>query len=253
MGQSDDILITRLSSEPQTSYELDAITTKLVLDRPESNLLVDLGAVDEPTYETLCRLATLCSVLSDGGGSCLLYNLSASTRRIFKLYGFDRIFQIVDFSETVLIPSPEQASSGILELHSSRERRKYTRFRVPSWARIYVLLWHGGREDDYRKLIPGHHWLGRLVDISEGGIQVAVDAAEEATLGKDRMVGLEFTPDPARSALAFDAQIREVLPTADGKNICLGLQFIGLETNPEGRQALRELCNREGTYYDHPR
>lgn len=253
MGQSDDILITRLPSEPRTSDELDAITTKLVMDRPESNLLVDLGAVDEPTYETLCRLAALCSVLSDGGGCCMLYNLNAATRRIFNLYGFDRIFQIVDFSETTLIPSPEQASRGILELHSSKEKRRYARFRVPSWAQLNVLVWHGGRKDDYNKLIPGHYWLGRVVDISEGGIQVAVDATEETTLSKGRLVGMEFRPNPAEPVLAFDAQIREVLPTADGKNICLGLQFIGLETNPEGRQALQELCNREGTYYDPPR
>jgi anti-anti-sigma regulatory factor len=134
MGQSDDILITRLPSEPQTSNELDALTTKLVLDGAESDLLVDLGAVDEPTYETLCRLTTLYNVLSDGGGCCTLYNLNAATRQTFNLYGFDRIFQIVDFSEVILTPSPEQMSSGILELHSLKERRRYRRFRVPSWA-----------------------------------------------------------------------------------------------------------------------
>lgn len=124
--------------------------------------------------------------------------------------------------------------------------RNYTRLQVSSPLEIEVLLWHSGRKDDYHKCLPGHHWYGRLVDISEGGAQVAIDVAEETPLGKGRLVGLEFIPKPGAEALTFDAQIREMLPTADGKNICLGLQFVGLEANPEGRQGLRELCGSRG-------
>jgi hypothetical protein len=61
---------------------------------------------------------------------------------------------------------------------------------------------------------------------------------------------MEFKPNPVEPLLVFDAQIKEIQPTADGKNICLGLQFIGLEANPEGRQALQKLYNPEGTYYE---
>ena len=252
---SDDILITKLRAEPQTSDELNAVTAKLALDRPKSDLIVDLGAVEEPTYQTLCRLTILCSVLSERGCCCIFYNLSVATRRIFHLYGFDRIFQIADVSEIVLTPSPEQVSSGTLELRSLNnakplERRKYVRLRIPPWMQVNVLLWHGGRNDDHHKLIPGHFWHGRLADISEGGVQVAIDATEDTNLGKGRLIGLEFRPNPAESLLAFDAQIREILPTADGQNICLGLQFIGLEANPEGRQGLQKLCNFGGTCYE---
>jgi PilZ domain len=240
---SDDILVTRLSPEPQTSDELHALTAKLAIDMPKSDLLVDLGALEEPTYQTLCRLTALSNILSERGCCCMFYNLSAATRRMFTLYGFDRIFQILDSSEIILTPSPDRVNSGILKLHSSKERRRYSRLRVPSWSRVDVLLWHGGRKDDYHKLRPGHSWIGRLVDISEGGIQVAIDATEATTLGKGRLVGLEFRPTPAKPVLAFDAQIREILPTADGKSICLGLQFTGLEANPEGCQGLQMLCN----------
>jgi len=252
---SDDILITTLSAEPQTSEELNALTTKLALDKPKSDLIVDLGAVDDPSYQTLCRLTILCKVLSDLGCSCIFYNLSAATRRVFHLYGFDRIFHIADVSEIVLTPSSKQMDTGTLELHSLNnvkplERRKYVRLRIPSWLQINVLLWHGGRNDDYHKLITGHSWHGRLVDISEGGIQVAIDTNEETHLGKGQLIGLEFRPYPTEPLLAFEAQIREVLPTADGKNICLGLQFIGLEANPEGRKGLQRLCNSDGMCYE---
>jgi anti-anti-sigma regulatory factor len=251
---SDDILIVKLPAEPQTSDELHAVTT-LAHDRPKSDLIVDLGAVDEPTCRSLCELMKLCRLLSDRGRRCVFCNVSAATRQILTAYGFDRILDIAATSEVVLKPSVEQLSAGTLELRSSDnskplQRRNYVRLNVPSPLHMDVLLWHGGRKDDYHRVLPGHCWRGRLVDISEGGGQVAIDAAEETSLGRGRLIGLEFTPKPGEAVLAFDAQVREILPTADGKNICLGLQFVGLEANPEGRQGLRRLCSSEGIYYE---
>jgi anti-anti-sigma regulatory factor len=252
---SDNILITKLPAEPRTSEELNAIAAKLALDGPTSDLIVDLRAVDKPSYQTLCRLTKLCSVLSDHGCCCMLYNLSPATRRILHMYGFDRIFHIDDVSEIVLTPLVEQTGSGTLEICSVNnakplERRKYFRLKIAWWLQVNVLLWHGGRNDDYHKLLPGHFWHGRLVDISKGGIQVVIEATDDTVLDKGRLMGIEFKPNPAEPLLAYDAQIKEIQPTADGKNICLGLQFIGLEGNPEGRQALQKLYNPEGTYYE---
>ncbi|TKJ33948.1 MAG: hypothetical protein CEE38_19075 [Planctomycetes bacterium B3_Pla] len=252
---SDNILIIKLPAEPQTGDELNAITAKIALDSPKSDLIVDLGAVDKPTCQTLRRLTTLCRVLSERGCCCMFYNLNAATRRIFHLYGFDRIFKIANASEIVLTPSVEQVDSGILEIRNldnakPLERRKYFRLKIPWWLQVNVLLWHGGRYDDYHKQLPGHFWHGRLVDISEGGIQVAIEATEDTLLGKGRLMGLEFKPNPAEPLLTFDAQIKKILPTADSRNVCLGLEFIGLKTNPEGRQALQKLYSPDGTYYE---
>ena len=133
--QSNDIFITTLSAEPRTSEELNTLTAKLALDRPKSDLIVDLGAVEEPSYQTLCRLMTLCSFLRDLGCSCMFYNLSTTTRRVFHLYGFDKIFQITEISGVVLTPSSEQANRGTLEIRGLNnakplERRKYVRLRL---------------------------------------------------------------------------------------------------------------------------
>jgi len=109
-------------------------------------------------------------------------------------------------------------------------------------------------------MLPGHSWLGRLIDISEGGMQVALpkteaaaqglySTADVATLSKGRLVGIEFRPYQEEAVLTFDARIIEILPTADGRNICLGLQFIALEANPQGRQGLERLCSTGGIYY----
>ena len=255
---SDNILITKLPAEPQTSDELDVITAKLALDSSTSDLIVDLGAVDKPSYQTLCRLTKLCGVLSDRGRCCMFYNLSAATRRIFHLYGFDRIFHTADISEIVHTPLFDQAGSGTLEicrLNNAKplERRKHFRLKIPWWLQMNVLLWHGGRDDDYHKQLPGHFWHGRIVDVSEGGIQVTIEATEETIetmLSEGTLLGMEFRPNPDEPLLTFDARIKEVQPTADGKNICIGLQFIGLEANPEGRQALEKLYKPERVYYE---
>ncbi|MHC4324205.1 MAG: PilZ domain-containing protein [Planctomycetota bacterium] len=253
---SDNILITKLPAEPQTSDELEVITAKLALDSTTSDLIVDLGAVDKPTYQTLCRLTTLCSVLSDRGYCCMLYNLSPATRRTFHLFGFDRIFHTADVSEIVLTPLVDQAGSGTLEICSLNnpkplERRKYFRLKIPCWLQVNVLIWQGGRNDDYHKMLPGHFWYGRIVDVSEGGIQVAIEATEQEIMpGEGPLMGMEFRPNPDEPLLRFDAKVKEIQQAADGKHICLGLQFIGLEANPEGHQALQKLYKPERTYYE---
>jgi len=246
---SYDVVITKLPAKPLTGDELRALTDKLAVDMPTSDLLVDLGAVVEPTPRSITILKALSDVLSQRGRCCILYNLTVATKRTFQQHGLDRVFRILEASDVVITPSPEQMSRGVLELHGSKERRRYVRLRVPSWLRVDVLLWHGGRKDDYHKMLPGHSWLGRLIDISEGGMQAAFSTTEVATLGKGRLAGIEFRPYHAESALTFDAQIIEILPTADGKNICIGLQFIALEANPLGRQALERLCSTGGIYY----
>jgi len=254
---SKNILIVKLPTEPRTSDELNAVT-RLVLDRPKSDLLVDIGAVEKPTRQTLYKLTELCSILRDCGCFCVFYNVNEKTKRIFNRHGFDSFFEIAGKSEVVLEPSVEQLNTGILELHGSHQyepfqRRKYVRLHVPTSLEIDVLLWHSGLKDDYHKKFPGHYWKGRLVDISEGGAQVALDTVdvEETTLCKGRLLGMELRPDPAEPLLAFDAQIRELLPTADGMNICLGLQFVGLEANPDGVEGLKRFCgSEEGIYYE---
>lgn len=250
---SDDILIVKLPAEPQTSDELNAVAA-MILERPESDLIVDLGAVDDLACRSFCELMRLSRLVSDRGRRCVFCNLGTAARGILNVYGFDRVLDIAAASEVVFQPSVEHISSGTLELRSSDgsrplQRRNYKRLSVPAPLEINVLLWHGGRKDDYHKALPGHCWCGRLVDISEGGAQVAIDAATQTSLGKGRLIGLEFTTKPAEAVLTFDAQIREILPTADGKNICFGLQFVGLEANPEGRQGLRRLCSSGGIYH----
>lgn len=143
------------------------------------------------------------------------------------------------------------------------QRRSYFRVSVPASLNVKVLLWHRSGKRDQRSHVHGgaediqNGTTGRLVDISAGGAQVVVPvgASAEANPGqegdfkKGQFVGMRFTPVPYETPLVLSAQIRNVLPTADGQNASLGLQIVGLEASPEGREVLTRLIGIVEQYY----
>ena len=148
------------------------------------------------------------------------------------------------------------------------QRRSYFRVDVPRSLKVNVLLWHRRsekQETQNEKLLNkrsstprlsasgsqfcGSYWQGKLVDISAGGAQIAVDAGQRGDFKKGQFIGLRFTPMPYEAPLMLNAQIRNILPTADEKSMCLGLQIVGLETSREGQGVLRRLCNVVERYY----
>jgi hypothetical protein len=151
-------------------------------------------------------------------------------------------------------PSPDATSGGTIVLAVPDrieivQRRSYFRVDVPGSLKVNVLLWPRSSRTADGQVPPSHYWRGRLVDISAGGAQLAIDAAQGQDFKNGQFIGLRFTPMPYETPLMFNAQIRSILPTADGKSICLGLQIVGLEASPEGHQVLQRLCNVVERYY----
>jgi len=54
---------------------------------------------------------------------------------------------------------------------------------------------------------------------------------------------------PYETPVLLSAQIRNILPTADGKSAALGLQIVGLEASTEGRDVLSRLTGIVEKYY----
>ena len=137
------------------------------------------------------------------------------------------------------------------------QRRSYYRVSVPTSLKVNVAVWH--RSGRPMPEVPMHQYFqGRLVDLSAGGIQIAMAAPspESASDGQPRLdfrrgqyIGVRFTPLPYETPLTVSAQIRNVLPTADGTAVCLGLQLVGLEASLEGRQTLSRLAAVVDQYY----
>jgi hypothetical protein len=178
-------------------------------------------------------------------------------------YGYGKF--IFESKVMSLEPSPDTTSGGTVALTVPDrieiiQRRAYFRVDVPKWVKVNVLLWPRRQQNGEPETISegssgpeaastGRYWQGRLVDVSAGGAQIAVDADLEQDFRLGRFLGIRFTPMPYEMPLVFDVQVRNMLPTADGKTLCLGLQIVGLEASDEGRHVLQRLCNIVERYY----
>ncbi len=158
------------------------------------------------------------------------------------------------------------------------QRRSYYRVNVPESLKVKVVLWHRSGRRQAKKQIQDaaeevHNYCqGRLVDISAGGAQIVVPYPDEEgspvsvrsesnnnmsrtfctgdlDFKKGQFIGMRFTPMPYETPLVISAQIRNILPTSDGKKASLGLQIVGLEASPEGREVLNRLIGIVEQYY----
>ena len=142
--------------------------------------------------------------------------------------------------DTVVLDVPERIECV--------QRRNYFRVEVAEAISVDVLIWHR-RPGQSGEPGCGRFWQGNLVDISAGGAQIAVKAAEQPDFRKGQFVQFKFTPLQDETPLELEAQVRNILPTADEKSICIGLQIVGLEANSQGQTVLRRLCGVVEQYY----
>lgn len=138
------------------------------------------------------------------------------------------------------------------------QRRNYFRVNIPETLNVKVLIWprRGQRSQSITKddeVIEIHNCCqGRLMDISAGGAQAIVPSQNDTgtkSFKKGQFVSMRFTPLPYETPLMLNAQIRNILPTADEKNESFGLQFVGLEASSEGREVLNRLIGIVERYY----
>ena len=80
---------------------------------------------------------------------------------------------------------------------------------------------------------------GRLLDISVGGLRLAV--ADSRHFEPGRTYRCSFTPRPGRSAIAFDADVLHCGTDDEGQTV-VGLRIVGLETQPDSSHALDRLA-----------
>jgi hypothetical protein len=169
--------------------------------------------------------------------------------------------------DTVVVglePSLDPSAGGRIVLTAPQrigvvQRRSYFRVNVPESLKVNVVIWH--RSASRQANEPTHSFCeGRLMDISAGGAQIIMPAKNgriESAPGagafdfhKGQFIGARFTPLPFETPLVFNAQIRNILPTADHSALCLGLQIVGLEASEEGRQILARIAGVVERYYD---
>ncbi len=131
------------------------------------------------------------------------------------------------------------------------QRRSFIRVKVPKSLEVPVNIW----VQDFFTSSDGQHsaqvsqsWTGHLIDISAGGLAVAINLSEGPALEKSQFVHLKFNPLPNETVLVFNAYVKSISPSADGKAVCIGMEMVGLEASSEGRLILQRLCNTVEQY-----
>jgi c-di-GMP-binding flagellar brake protein YcgR len=171
---------------------------------------------------------------------------------------------IFDTIVVALEPSTDSTHGGTMIVDAPTrigvvDRRSYFRVNVPESLKVNVVLWHRSQKPDIVTEQPYNYYQGKLIDISAGGAQVILPSQDEGPIDqphlpkpdfkKGQFIGLRFTPMPYETPLMFNAQIRNILPTVDKQNLCLGLQIVGLEVSPEGRKVLSRIAAVVERYY----
>ena len=133
-------------------------------------------------------------------------------------------------------------------------RRSYFRVKVPSSLKVKTVCWHRDQKQDddlncSKMDSDKRYWQGTLIDMSAGGIQIAIENDQKPLFKKGQFITIRFTPLPYSMPLMFHTQIRNLLPTADNKSVCMGLQIVGLEASAEGHEVLKQICEVVEQYY----
>jgi c-di-GMP-binding flagellar brake protein YcgR len=114
------------------------------------------------------------------------------------------------------------------------QRRAYQRVVVPADRVIAVRVWQGTAGD--RAFLTG-----ALHDLSAGGVQIYLDGSEPPRLRPGSGLVVELPIRPGEPPLRVRAAHRHTTAMKDGR-VALGVQFVGLELEPDGIRTLRAIA-----------
>ena len=121
------------------------------------------------------------------------------------------------------------------------QRRAFERQAVPSNLKVKCLFWHRGYLDDSRENPLEQYWQGRLLNLSAGGSQIAVDLGLKDYFSVGQLVGVQFTPMSYQRPLLLEAHVKYLVDQSDQNQFLVGVEFLGLEAGPEGHDVLHRL------------
>jgi len=158
--------------------------------------------------------------------------------------------------ETMIIgiePNGNQGQTGkiLLGMPEKMEemgRRAYLRQDVPKSLKVKILFWHRGYNDDSIDIPLENYWQGRLINLSAGGVQLAISLDQAPNFKIGQFVGLQFTPMPYEKPITLEGQIKHLAKTEDGRELTIGVHTLGLEVNSQGRIILHRIIDVVNRY-----
>lgn len=119
------------------------------------------------------------------------------------------------------------------------QRRAYHRTLVPSGATLPARVWHGAIHAPPAQ--RGPVLVGSSIDLSCGGTLIRVANAADPHWPENATVGVELELPDGRSPLTLSAHYKGARDDTSGAT-CVAVQFVGLECEPDGRNALQRLA-----------
>ena len=158
--------------------------------------------------------------------------------------------------ETMVVgfePAVNQNQNGeillvIPEKMEKMGRRAYLRQDVPGNLNVKILFWHRGYNDDSTEVPLENYWQGRLINLSAGGVQLAIALDQAPNFKIDQTVGLQFTPMPYEKPIILEGQVKHLRKIEDGRELMLGVHALGLEANAQGRIILHRIIDVVNRY-----
>ncbi|GMV95642.1 MAG: PilZ domain-containing protein [Phycisphaerae bacterium] len=125
------------------------------------------------------------------------------------------------------------------------QRRLYYRTPLPPGMELPVEVWRWGADPEDSGF--GQPLRGTMVDISAGGVSLALREQENPHWCNDTPVGCAFTAGLGGERIELYGHTRYLRPARDGQ-FRLGIQFLGLETDGDSRGLLEQVLKLTGEF-----
>lgn len=121
------------------------------------------------------------------------------------------------------------------------ERRAYHRQAIPNNTKVKVLFWHRGYLDESDIIPAENYWQGTLLNLSAGGARFEIDIEQKEHFKVGQILGIQFTPMSYQKPLLLESHVKYAEDQSDHQHFRIGVEFLGLEASPEGRQILDRI------------
>ena len=120
-------------------------------------------------------------------------------------------------------------------------RRAYHRQAVPDDTKVKVMFWHRGYMDNSDLIPEEDYWQGVLLNLSAGGARFEIEIEHKENFKVGQVLGIQFTPMSYQKPILLESHIKYTEEQSDQRHFRIGVEFLGLEASPEGRQILERI------------
>lgn len=149
-------------------------------------------------------------------------------------------------SKIAIASDTENTAEIVVEVPDKIEkmpRRAFERQSIPAGLNVRAMFWHRGHLNDLDQTPQEDYWQGKLENLSAGGTMIRVGGEQREFFSIGQLVGVQFTPMSYQKPLLLEGHVRHLDAQPDSQNLLVGVEFLGLEASPEGRDILHRLLD----------